>query len=825
MGSLVGSAVDKSVALNYPGRGSRLLAGSAQRRMPVSAEGYFAAVRSYFALIWAFPQLRNIFLFVLGMGLLMPALVQFWVVPAFNRLLVVHTEEGVLLAATNLAHAVTGQVDRLDRETLRTSPEAIRLLQDGAIFLGGYKLRLFDAGGRIVHSTEAAEIGQINTGAVFSGIVARGKPFSKLEGKGEATTDGDLNVRSVVETYVPILREGRFIGAFEVYTDITERERLQNDLLRQSSLVLSSVVVGLLAFLVFVLARAGRALALKDAAEEKLRETATVFEVSSDAILITDTQGVIRRVNPAFTEMTGYTAAEAVNSTPRLLKSGRHGADFFESFWASLQQNGHWEGEVFNRNKDGSVYPRWEIVSALKEDDGKVAGYLAQYSDVARRKLTEDEIRYRANYDVLTGLPNRNLLVERLERAILEAERAVGQVAVLFVDLDNFKLVNDTQGHLAGDSLLQEAAAILRSCVRAMDTVARQGGDEFVVVLPGIDTRAHAADVAGKIVDRFREGLHLDGQPTHVTASVGVAVYPDDGGDVFTLFRNADLAMYRAKERGRNGLQFYEPVMTYMAVYRRAFEMDLRQALARNELFMHYQPILDMRTNDLVGVEALMRWRHPQRGLVAPDQFIPMAEETGLITEMGAWALSTVCEQLAAWRAQGLNLHAAVNLSGRQIPGGVGPDYLAALVARHGLKASDLLLEITEGVLLENVEKAQAWVDAVRALGFRVALDDFGTGYSSLTYLKRLNLDVVKIDKSFVRDMDANSSDHALVQTIVSLAHQLGLQVVAEGVENRRQFDLLKFMGCASAQGFLISRPLPPQGIPGFRYVAAKVCV
>jgi diguanylate cyclase (GGDEF)-like protein/PAS domain S-box-containing protein len=770
-----------------------------------------------FAIIWAFPQLRNVFLLVLAIVLAVPTLAMLWVFPSFTALLVANTEEEVTRDATILAADITRDIDALTPDRLSRSPRVAELLGQGVDRLGGEKLRLFSADATIVFSTEPAEVGRAHGGPVFREVVARGKPFSKLEREGETTTDGVRVDRAIVETYVPIMRDGHFIGAFEVYTDVTERASLQGRLLQRIGLVLLAIGAGLAAFLVFILHKAGRALALKEQAEAKIRETATVFEVSSDAIFITDAGAIIRRVNPAFSEITGYAPDEVVGKTPRVLKSGRHDAGFYESFWASLKQAGHWEGEIFNRRKDGTIYPQWETVTALKGPGNEIVGYMSQFSDVARRKLTEEEIRYRANYDALTGLPNRGLLVERLERAILEAERDGKGVAVMFVDLDHFKQINDTQGHLAGDKLLQEAAAFLKSCVRAMDTVARQGGDEFVVVLPGIDTGDHAVEVAGKIVERFRAGIQLQGRNAHVTASVGVAIYPEDGKDVYTLFRNADMAMYRTKEQGRDNVQFYEPAMTEMALYRHRLESDLRQALARGELAMHYQPIVDLAEGRLAGVEALMRWQHPERGAVPPDRFIPLAEDIGLISELGDWALETVSEQLARWRADGLDLYAAVNLSGRQIPDAVTPDHLSALIERHGLVAADLLLEITEGVLLKDAEKAQAWVAAVRGRGFRVALDDFGTGYSSLSYLKRLDLDVVKIDKSFVSDMEVDASDRALVKTIVTLGHLLGLKIVAEGIENAAQLEQLKAMGCEYAQGYLLSRPVPAEAIPALR--------
>jgi diguanylate cyclase (GGDEF)-like protein/PAS domain S-box-containing protein len=777
-----------------------------------------ARLRSQFLAIWRFPVLRAGLLLALALAVLLPAVLYLQVYPAFERLLVAETEARLLATASRLSQAL-GQRDAVDLAPLQVSPELLRRLSEGAASMGSTTtLRLFDADGYSLYSSVPGEARQRNTGAAFMRSAVMGRPYSTLEQRGTVSAAPAVQPPSVVETYLPIRHNGRFLGVLEVNADVSEQASRQQAWLRSSSQFVFAVLGALIACLVWLLGRTGRALSLKQAAEAQLRESASVFEASSDAIFITDADGLIRRVNPAFTEMTGYPAQEVLDKTPKLLKSGRHDAHFYEQFWTSLHTTGHWEGEIFNRKKNGTVYPQWETVTALKDAQGTTLGYLAQLSEVARRKLSEDEIRYRANYDVLTGLPNRSLLVERLERALLEAGRNTRQVAVLFVDLDNFKQINDTHGHFAGDQLLQEAAVLLKSCVRAVDTVARQGGDEFVIILPDIKTTAHAARVARKIVERFRSELLLHGLPTLVTASVGVAIYPDDGEDVFTLFRNADLAMYRAKARGRNDLQFYEPAMTEMAEHRRHFEQDLRQALLDKQLHMHYQPIIDLRDGRMVGVEALMRWNHPQRGRVPPGQFIPLAEETGKISEVGALALETTCRQLAAWRASGYSFHASVNLSGRQILADLTPDKLLTTLASHGLQPADLLLEITEGALLEQADSTRAWVEAVRAQGFRIALDDFGTGYSSLTQLKRHHLDLVKIDQNLIQAMDGAVSECALVETIISLAHLLGMQVIAEGVETERQLNLLREMGCEYAQGFLVARPMPAEDLAEFHY-------
>ncbi|MBI5330410.1 MAG: EAL domain-containing protein [Betaproteobacteria bacterium] len=549
--------------------------------------------------------------------------------------------------------------------------------------------------------------------------------------------------------------------------------------------------------------------------EERLRQAATVFAASTEAIMVTGADGIIKAVNPAFTEITGYTPAEAIGHTPRLLKSGHHDADYYHALWHALQHQGRWEGEVWNRRKNGKIYPEWQSITAVRDPYGQIIEYVSVFSDITRRKLTEEEVRYRANYDVLTGLPNRSLLMERLELALQQAQRDQRKVAVLFLDLDHFKQVNDTLGHALGDRLLQEAAAVIRGCVRISDTVARLGGDEFVLTLDGIDHSDDAAMVAGKIIEALVAPFLLEGNEVRIGASVGITVFPDDGNDVSTLFRNADLAMYRAKDSGRNNFQFFEAAMTRHALERRSLETELRHAFAREELRLHYQPITRLGAQPrTTSLEALLRWPHAERGMVPPDVFIPLAEEIGLIRELGVWVVDRACDQLAQWRAQGLDIRVAVNVSVRQIPDGLPPEQIAAIVARHGLSPDDLILEITEGVVLADTDRTRQWLASVRAAGFKLSLDDFGTGYSSLAYLKRLPVDHVKIDKTFVRDMTHDPSDLALVEGILTICQRLGLEVVAEGVETAAQYDMLQNMGCTYAQGYLLSAPIPAERVP-----------
>jgi diguanylate cyclase (GGDEF)-like protein/PAS domain S-box-containing protein len=544
------------------------------------------------------------------------------------------------------------------------------------------------------------------------------------------------------------------------------------------------------------------------AAERAIREAATVFEATSEGIMITDAKGVIKRVNPAFTAVTGYTEAEAVGETPRLLKSGRHGADFYAEMWDSLLKHGRWEGEVWNRRKNGEIFPVWQIISAMRDAGGNIAELVSLFIDITQKKRSEEEIAYRANYDPLTSLPNRALLTERLGQAMKQAKREHARIAVLFVDLDFFKQVNDTLGHAVGDRLLQMVAERMRLCVRETDTIARQGGDEFVVLLANIADASDAGIVAEKIIAQMVQPFLLDENEIHIGASIGITLFPEDGQDIETLFRNADLAMYRAKAAGRNNAQFFEMAMTTAAIERRALEADLRGALPRDEFRLHYQPVIDLASGAIVGAEALLRWQHGKRGLVGPDKFIPLAEETGLIRDIGIWVFETGCRQLAAWQAAGHRLTLAINVSVRQLPDALSTNYILATLQRHGLSPRQIVLEITEGALLADSASIQEWFIAAGQAGLQLAIDDFGTGYSSLAYLKRFPVHHVKIDKGFVRDVVENPADRALVEAILAMAHSLGLSVVAEGVESADQASLLQARACELAQGFFYSRPV-----------------
>ncbi|MGB2973729.1 MAG: EAL domain-containing protein, partial [Candidatus Competibacter sp.] len=508
----------------------------------------------------------------------------------------------------------------------------------------------------------------------------------------------------------------------------------------------------------------------------------------------------------------GYAPQEVIGSTPKILKSGQHDDRFYATLWQSLREAGRWSGELWQRRKNGEIYPVWENIAAVRSPEGRIMEFVAFFNDITARKRAEQEIFYRANYDPLTGLPNRSLLRERLEQALKQARRYNRQVALMFADLDRFKQVNDSMGHSWGDRLLCQAALRLEACVRDTDTVARQGGDEFVVVLPNIAEEHDAWVVAEKIIARLAEPFDLGGDSVRIGASIGIALCPTHGEDSEDLVRHADLAMYQAKLAGRNTYRVYEPAMSDELTRQLRLESDLRFALERGELAVHFQPIVQVTNGQLAGAEALLRWHHPQRGPVPPNEFVPLAEEKGLMREIGAWVLDRACQTLERWHQLGLNIPLAVNLSSAQVLRGLSVDVLRDLFERYHLTPRNLVFEVAEGLLLTDGAQTRQWLDEIRALGIQLHFDDFGTGYSSLSCLKRFSIDRVKIDLSFVRDMVVDAEDRSWVQAILALSAILGIEVVAEGVETQQQLELLQTLGCGYAQGYYFSPPMDDEG-------------
>ncbi len=549
-------------------------------------------------------------------------------------------------------------------------------------------------------------------------------------------------------------------------------------------------------------------------ADADLRVAATAFE-SQEGMVITDAEMRILRINAACSAITGFAPEEVIGKTPRVFSSGRHDTAFYQQLWGSINRTGAWKGEIWNRRKGGEIYPQWAHISAVKGAQGTVTHYVASFIDISARKSAEDEIRHLAFYDPLTRLPNRRLLLDRLRHAVLTGARSDSAGALLFIDLDNFKTLNDTQGHDKGDLLLESVARRLTACVREGDTVARLGGDEFVIMMEGLsvqagDTADHARMIAQKILDVFQEPHDLGGLRYSCTASIGVSLFTRENDSVDELLKRADLAMYQAKAAGRNALRFFDPQMQAMVMSRASLEADLRDGLQHNQLVLHYQPQVNA-DNRITGAEALVRWQHPSRGLISPAEFIPLAEETGLILALGHSVLESACQQLVAWSTDPATAHftLAVNVSARQFHQDDFVEQVLAVLQVTGARAQRLKLELTESLLVSNFEEVIAKMQALRAKGVAFSLDDFGTGYSSLAYLKRMPLEQLKIDQSFVRDVLTDTNDATIAKTIITLAQSLGLGVIAEGVETKEQREFLASSGCLAYQGYFISRPLP----------------
>ncbi len=564
-------------------------------------------------------------------------------------------------------------------------------------------------------------------------------------------------------------------------------------------------------------------------AEQELRIAATAFE-TQEGIVIADRDQRILRVNSAFTRLTGYSAEEVIGKTPALLSSGRQDRAFYRSMWQTIQRDKYWQGEIWNRRKDGVVYPEWLTITAVTDTDGEVTHYIGVFTDITLRKAADEQIHQLAFYDPLTHLPNRSLLRDRLQQALKHSAHHKNHGAILFIDLDNFKILNDTRGHDIGDQLLVAVGKRFGACVRSGDTIARLGGDEFVVMLDDLSEDAQyaataAQEVGGKILASINRPFHLHGFEYHCSASIGICLFCDEGMSMDDLLKHADTAMYQAKSSGRNVYRFFDPAMQHELEMRVSLETSMRHGLRNNEFRLHYQPQVDS-SGRTTGAEALVRWQHPERGLVSPMAFIPLAEETGLIMPLGLWVLETACAQLAAWagRVDTAHLTLSVNVSARQFRHADFVDQVLAVLDATGANPQNLKLELTESLLVDDVESTIVKMSALKAKGVRFSLDDFGTGYSSLAYLKRLPLDQLKIDQSFVRDILTNPNDAALARTIIVLAQQLDLSVIAEGVETVEQRDFLVGHGCLAYQGYLFGKPVPIESFDSLHAFENLLC-
>jgi diguanylate cyclase (GGDEF)-like protein/PAS domain S-box-containing protein len=550
-------------------------------------------------------------------------------------------------------------------------------------------------------------------------------------------------------------------------------------------------------------------------AETRQRLAASIFNHGHDGIVITDANERFLDVNQAFCDLTGYSREEVLGATPRILSSGRHGAEYYRAMWKALRIKGHWQGEIWNRRKNGEIYAERLTITAVRDSAGEIGHYVGVFSDITESKVKAKQLEEITYYDALTRLPNRKLLNDYFKVAQDHADHSERMLVLACLDLDGFKAINDTQGHRTGDELLMAVAKRLKKCLRAEDTVARRGGDEFVVLLRDLDTIEEGELALQRILDAVAQPFPLDGGSATLTASIGYTLYPADGGDLDTLLRHADQALYHAKELGRNRLHLFDREHGRRVQLHRDVRLQIEAALERSELELHYQPKVDMRAGKVLGAEALVRWNHPEQGMLPPGSFLPHIEHSDLIVQVGTWVLEEALRQMALWQKQGLVLPVSVNVAPRQLQ---TPDFcprLAELIASYPeLPPGSLQLEVLESTALDDVARIGEIIQECRALGVTVALDDFGTGYSTLTYLKRIPADQLKIDTSFVGDMLSDPEAEAIVEAVIGLAEAFKRTVIAEGAETPEHCAMLLRMGCDVAQGYGIAKPMPAQEIP-----------
>jgi len=544
-------------------------------------------------------------------------------------------------------------------------------------------------------------------------------------------------------------------------------------------------------------------------AELQMQKMSSALEQSADMVVITDNQGVVEYVNPAFESITGYSFEEVVGNPPNILKSGKQSDEFYSNLWRTILSGEVFRDILINRKKNGELYYEEKTITPIKNSHGEITSFVATGRDITSRMENEERLNFIAHHDTLTELPNRTLFMDRLNQSLAHARRYSKRVAILFVDLDRFKNINDTLGHDVGDQMLSQLATRLATGIRQDDTVARLGGDEFAILLNDIENEQTVSQLAQMILQGLEQPLELEGRELFITASIGISLFPNDGEEARTLLKNADVAMYKAKDLGKNNYQFYSTNMSARAFQRLSMENSLRRALERKEFMLFYQPQFNVETNRITGVEALIRWQHPDLGMVLPDDFIPLLEETGLITRVGYWIIATACEQLQTWHEAGFTeLMMSINISGWQFHSPDFAEKVEALVKGTRVSPSMVEMEITESVLMENQQRTVALLNTLEKIGFRIAIDDFGTGYSSLSYLRRFKIDTLKVDQSFIRDVVSNPDDAAITSAIIAMAQSLKLKLIAEGVETPQQLAFLRKHDCRYVQGYLFSRPV-----------------
>ena len=648
---------------------------------------------------------------------------------------------------------------------------------------------------------------------IEAGVAALEKAATKLAASTRKKLDTLLrHIRQVdrIEQDMPALMRQLTSGGEnehldEAYRHYHDRQQQRAAAYRFFLLLATLAMLGYVAFAFLRLREKSRSLQL----------SASVIAHAHEGIIITDTTCRIVDVNPAFTEVTGYTRKEVLGKTPHLLQSDRHDARFYAAMWQSIKDTGQWSGEVWNRRKSGEVYPEWLSITTVTGEEGEITHYVGSSTDITERKQSEADIHNLSFYDPLTQLPNRRMLMDHLYQTLVIGDGSTKHGALLFVGLDNFKAINETKGHGVGDLLLLKVSGRLKTCVDKSGVIVRLGGDEFVVVLKNLSKEVEQAEVqarmvAEKILDATSQPYNLQGHEYHTTSSIGIGLFHEHEMSVDELLKRADTAMYQAKQSGRNTLRFFDPTMQAVLEERMALEADLRSALQQQQFRLYYQMQVN-HTGRVIGAEVLLRWIHPSHGLVSPIKFIPLAEENGLILPIGQWVLETACKQIKAWEADPLtrDLQLAVNVSAGQFH---QPDFVervSELLNQTAIVPSQLKLELTESMVLDDIADTIAKMHALKQMGVRFSMDDFGTGYSSLAYLTQLPLDQLKIDQSFVRNIGTKPTDAVIVQTIVGMANNLGMEVIAEGVETQAQRDFLEKVGCLFYQGYLFGKPVP----------------
>ncbi|MBN1005170.1 EAL domain-containing protein [Amphritea pacifica] len=543
--------------------------------------------------------------------------------------------------------------------------------------------------------------------------------------------------------------------------------------------------------------------------QHSLKLADKVIEASMEAIVICDKNAQILRVNPSFTEITGYTSAEVLGKNPNILSSGRHDKSFYKAMWQSLTEQGFWQGEIWNRRKDGAVYPEWLSITSIRDDHGNISQYASIFTDLTEIKKSEARIKRLAYFDELTRLPNRKLFNDRLQLSIGYAREHQHRIAVAYIDVDFFQQINDLHGHETGDRVLKEIGRRIEHQLDDSDTVARFGGDEFNLILTDVDDTPHISEFLNRLLSTVNQPILIEEKELKVTVSIGVSFFPTDADDAESLLKCANSAVHLAKDFGRNSFRFFSPEQHRLIQSRYQMGSDLQAAIDNSEFQLYFQPKVGLHTGRPTSCEALLRWLHPQLGFISPAEFIPLAEDLGLINRIGLFVLEEACRQIARWREQGEEINVAINLSARQFQQGDIAEQIFDCLKQHNLPAHLLSVELTESCFLYCPEETKEALNALRSQGIKVAIDDFGTGYSSLSYIRTISLDILKIDRSFLVNLEASEVDRAIVTSIIEMSHVLGLQVVAEGIEHQAQVTILKQMKCDQLQGFLLARPMP----------------